>query len=109
MSIPWTSRSLHAIAAQPLRPLVSPVLRRVAEQRLAYLASIFRDLGFSRAVAARRAYTAYAAYLGMIQLEADDAHHRSVRSADPYVDELITMFVSGAPTPDRPNPDPNFG
>ncbi len=78
-------------------PLVSPVLRRVAEQRLAYLASIFRDLGFSRAVASRRAYTAYAAYLGMLQLEADDAQHRSVRSARPYVDELITMFVSGAP------------
>ena len=90
-----------AIVNTPPDPLWSPVLRRVAEQRLAYLASIFRDLGFSRAVAARRAYTAYAAYLGMVQLEADDGHHRSVRSAGPYVDELITMFVSGAPNPDR--------
>jgi AcrR family transcriptional regulator len=90
-----------AIVNTPPDPLVSPVLRRVAEQRLGYLASIFRDLGFSRAVAARRAYTAYAAYLGMVQLEADDAQHRSVRSAVPYVDELITMFVSDSPTPDR--------
>jgi AcrR family transcriptional regulator len=79
-------------------PLVSPILHRVGEQRRAYLTSIFRDLGFSRAVAARRAYTVYAAYLGMIQLETDDARHRSVRSAGSYVDELITMFLSDAPT-----------
>jgi AcrR family transcriptional regulator len=88
-----------AIVTTPPDPLVSPILRRVGEQRFAYLASIFRDLGFSKEVANRRAYTTYAAYLGMIQLEAGDADHRSVRSAAPYVDELITMFVSGAPTP----------
>jgi AcrR family transcriptional regulator len=89
-----------AIVNAPSDPLVAPVVRRVTQRRLAYLASIFRDLGFGRAVAARRAYTAYAAYLGMLQLEVDDAQHRSVRSASPYVDELITMFVSGAPNPD---------
>jgi AcrR family transcriptional regulator len=92
-----------AIVTSPPDPLVSPVLRRVAGQRLAYLASIFRDLGFSAAVADRRAYTTYAAYLGMIQIEADDPHRRSVRSAEFYVDELITMFVSGAPTADQPS------
>jgi AcrR family transcriptional regulator len=88
-----------AIVTTPPDPLVSPILRRVGEQRFAYLASIFRDLGFSHEVADRRAYTTYAAYLGMIQLEAGDADHRSVRSAASYVDELITMFVSGAPNP----------
>jgi AcrR family transcriptional regulator len=98
-----------AIVTTPPDPLVSPILRRVGEQRFAYLASIFRDLGFSHEVADRRAYTTYAAYLGMIQLEAGDADHRSVRSAAPYVDELITMFVSGAPTPDETNPDPGRG
>jgi hypothetical protein len=39
----------------------------------------------------------------MIQIEADDPHRRSVRSAEFYVDELITMFVSGAPTADQPS------
>lgn len=71
----------------------------MAARRLAYLATIFRDLGFSRAVATNRAYTAYAAYVGMLQLESDD-NGRSVRSARTFVDELVAMFVNDAPIPD---------
>lgn len=81
-------------------PLTSPVTQRVAERRIAYLASIFRGLGFSRAVAARRARTAYAAYIGMLHLETDSHRFRTVRAARAYVDELTEMFVSGAPNPD---------
>ncbi len=85
--------------------LASPHIDRWSLPNSTWQVYELRDLGFSRPIADRRAYTAYAAYLGMIQLEADDDHHPSVSSAGPYVDELITMFVSGAPTSEQSNPD----
>lgn len=57
-----------AIMADAGHPVVSPVLRRVTDQRLAFIASIFTDLGRTPAEARRRAVLAYATYLGWLDL-----------------------------------------
>lgn len=49
-------------------PQVGPVLRRVTERRISYLARLFADAGFGRAEAGRRAVIAYSTYLGHAQL-----------------------------------------
>lgn len=51
-------------------PAVAPVMRRVVERRVAYLAAIFVELGEDRRAAHRRALLAYSAYIGGIHLGA---------------------------------------
>lgn len=57
-----------SITAHAAHPAVAPVLRRVTGQRIAYLARCYAALGATPAVARRRAVTAYAAYLGWMDL-----------------------------------------
>ncbi len=54
-------------------PDVAAALARATEQRLAMLTRIFRQLGFTRAVAENRALLAYSSYLGLAQLRRQDA------------------------------------
>ena len=61
-------RQLAALHAAADEPLVAPVLRRVTERRVAYLAGILREAGVPRATAQRRARLLYAADLGLYQL-----------------------------------------
>ena len=49
-------------------PVVAPVLRRVTDRRLGYLAALFAELGFAPEQARRRAVLAYSTYLGQVQL-----------------------------------------
>ncbi|MFJ8669846.1 TetR/AcrR family transcriptional regulator [Streptomyces sp. NPDC093600] len=57
-----------AIVAHADHPAVAPVLRRVTEQRIAYLTDLYTDLGMAPATARRHAVTTYAAYLGWVEL-----------------------------------------
>jgi AcrR family transcriptional regulator len=66
--------ALHAAAADPV---VAPVLARVTERRIDYLAMLYGKIGFPAEDAARRAVLAYTTYLGTIQLR------RSVRGMLP--------------------------
>ena len=84
-----------AILGAPDDPIVSPAVRRVTEQRLAHLVSLFRDVGFARPVAVRRSHTAYAAYIGLLRLERQEPTSRSIRSSRTYMDELIEMLCAG--------------
>lgn len=70
--------ALHAAAADPV---VAPVLARVTQRRIAYLAMLYARLGFPSDAAARRAALAYTTYLGTIQLR------RSVPAALPGNDD----------------------
>jgi AcrR family transcriptional regulator len=45
-------------------PIVAPVVARVQDKRLAYLAGIFREIGFAPAEARRRARLANSLYIG---------------------------------------------
>ncbi len=49
-------------------PRVREALQRVSRQRIARLEATFRELGFTPAVAGRRARLAYATYIGLLQL-----------------------------------------
>lgn len=49
-------------------PLVAPVLARVTERRIGYIAALFGELGFPPQTAHSRAVLAYSAYLGHAQL-----------------------------------------
>ncbi|WP_018351782.1 TetR/AcrR family transcriptional regulator [Longispora albida] len=55
-----------SIVAHAHDPVVEPVLRRVTEHRLAYLTSLYREMG--AAEPARQGLVAYSAYLGWIEL-----------------------------------------
>lgn len=57
-----------AICADAGNPAVAPVLARVTQRRLAFLAQLYQDTGSSPAAARHRAVTAYAAYIGWISL-----------------------------------------
>lgn len=57
-----------ALTAHADDPLVAPSLRRVTERRVAFLTSLYADLGLAPPVARRQAVTAYAAYLGWFSL-----------------------------------------
>ena len=57
-----------AVSDAAEEPLVQPVLRRVTERRLDYLADCFRAIGFSPEQALPRALLTYAAYLGFQRL-----------------------------------------
>ena len=56
---------LHSAADDPV---VAPVLGRVTERRIDYLAGILRDAGVPAATARRRARLLYAADLGLFQI-----------------------------------------
>ena len=85
------------LALQPAadHPLVAPVLARVTQRRLGYLAALFEELGFSPEEARQRSMLAYTAYLGHAQL----AHATpGVAPAGPelpaYVDAVIATLTA---------------
>ncbi|MFJ6676070.1 TetR/AcrR family transcriptional regulator [Actinosynnema sp. NPDC091369] len=57
-----------ALVAHADHPVIAPVLTRVIERRVAYLAELYVELGLTPAVARRQAVVAYAAYLGWAEL-----------------------------------------
>lgn len=57
-----------AVVAHADHPAVAPVLRRVTRQRIDYLTDLYLDLGLHATPARRQAITAYAAYLGWLEL-----------------------------------------
>ena len=79
--------ALHAAATDPV---VAPVLARVTERRIAYLALLYVKVGFAAADAARRATLAYTTYLGTLQLR------RSVPVAVPGTTEQWRAYLDDA-------------
>lgn len=61
-------RTELALLANAHDPLVAPVLRRVTQRRLDYMAGLFEQLGLRPVEARRRALLGYTAYLGFVQL-----------------------------------------
>ncbi|WP_229905229.1 TetR/AcrR family transcriptional regulator [Lentzea cavernae] len=57
-----------ALQAGATNDVVAPVLRRVTEKRLTYLAELFVQLGFGEAQARKRALIAFSLYLGQAQM-----------------------------------------
>lgn len=73
-----------ALFAAAAHPLVKPIVNRVTERRVRYFTDRYRELGFPRARARRRALMLYLAYLGVF-----DAIRTGV--ADVSQSELVAL------------------
>lgn len=76
-------------------PTIGPVLARVTERRVDYLTALFRDVGFGRAQARRRALLAYTTYLGHAQLDAAAPGVLPRRRAESraYAEQLLRVLL----------------
>jgi AcrR family transcriptional regulator len=79
-------------------PHVAPVLDRVTEQRIAYVSSLYEQLGHPRAEARRRGVLAVSAYLGHLQLAraAPGALPQSETEWRRHLDTMVATLL-GAP------------
>ncbi len=83
-----------ALSARANDPVIGDIIRRVTAKRVAYLESIFDEIGLSGPTARRRARLAYAAYLGHFQMAlalGDDAVLDDDRST--YLDQVVDTLA----------------
>jgi AcrR family transcriptional regulator len=99
-----TSREMrsHVIYSALLKaldhPAVRPVMQRVSQRRIQYLALAYRALGLSRRDATDRARLAYGAYVGFLQLMMLLKLQRMTSEEfEAYVDHVIATLI---PAPD---------
>jgi hypothetical protein len=79
---------------------VAPALAEVTEQRLGYITTLFRQLGFPQARARRRAVFAYSAYLGQLQLlrSAPDLLPKPGPASSAYADDVLAALLADQPS-----------
>jgi AcrR family transcriptional regulator len=85
-----------ALLATADHPAVAPVLARVTQRRLEFLAQLFAQLGFPAAAARQRALLAYSAYVGQAQL-ADATPQllpRGRAAQRAYLDHVLTTLTT---------------
>jgi AcrR family transcriptional regulator len=87
------SRIASAFAGLADHAAVGPVVRRVTSQRLTFIARCYRDLGLSTADSRRKAYLAYAAFLGLAELERVGAGLGTSKQRDAHVAAIIETLV----------------
>ncbi|MDQ3457247.1 MAG: TetR/AcrR family transcriptional regulator [Actinomycetota bacterium] len=87
-----------AVLASATHPLVAPVLERVTDRRVGYLADLFKDMGFPPAQARDRGLLAYTAYLGQAQLvqAGMSAAPHSGAALRRYVDRILGILTAPA-------------
>lgn len=85
-----------ALLASVDDPLVGPVLERVTDRRVTYLAKMFADLGFGKTEAKRRALIAYTTYLGHTQLTRTSLERlpKTRAALDAYIDNLLAILTA---------------
>lgn len=95
-----TSREMrsHKIYAALLKaadhPVVAPVMDRVSQERMAYLARVFQQAGMDVESATHRARLAYSAYVGLLQLTLQFRSSRlSTEAFDAYVGHMIDTLI----------------
>jgi AcrR family transcriptional regulator len=95
-----TSREMrtHVIYSALLKaldhPAVRPVMQRLSQRRIQYLALAFRALGLSRRDAINRARLSYAAYVGFLQLILQLRLQRiDPADYDAYVEHVVETLI----------------
>ena len=88
----------HVVYSELLRamdhPAVQPVIGRISERRLEYLAAAFRQAGMARTAARHRARLAYAAYVGFLQLNLQLKQARLQQDEfDDYVEHMMATLI----------------
>jgi AcrR family transcriptional regulator len=75
-------------------PAVQPVMQRVSQRRIQYLAVAFRSLGLTRRAAMDRARLAYSAYVGFLQLMLQLRLQRMESSEfEGYVEHVVATLI----------------
>ncbi|MGW7098841.1 TetR/AcrR family transcriptional regulator [Streptomyces sp. NPDC054838] len=85
--------------------LVAPVVRRVMERRMAYVVSLFEQVGFSPEVALQRAVLGLSAYVGHNQLAVRLPGLLPLGTEDRlagYIDATVALLLHDAPGPTAP-------
>ncbi|MES2669471.1 MAG: helix-turn-helix domain-containing protein [Pseudomonadota bacterium] len=94
----------HKIYSELLKALdhaaVGPVIERVSQRRLEYLAASFRQTGLMRTDAQHRARLAYAAYVGFLQLRLQLHNPRLAQDEfEAYVEHVMDTLIPPVPAP----------
>ncbi len=94
----------HKIYSELLKALdhaaVGPVIERVSQRRLEYLAASFRQTGLVRTDAQHRARLAYAAYVGFLQLRLQLHNPRLAQDEfEAYVEHVMDTLIPPVPAP----------
>ncbi len=94
----------HKIYSELLKALdhaaVGPVIERVSQRRLEYLAASFRQTGLMRTDAQHRARLAYAAYVGFLQLRLQLHNPRLAQDEfEAYVEHVMDTLIPPVPVP----------
>jgi AcrR family transcriptional regulator len=92
---PHGGRIEAALTAQPAHPQVAPVLKRVTERRIGFLAKAFADLGFNAEDARSRGLITYTAYLGYFSVAHGQPHAvpRTGPDLDNHVETLLQILT----------------
>ncbi len=94
----WNCTLHSALSAAAGDPAVRPVLRRVSEKRIGYLADCYRALGFSEEAARHRARLGYMIYVGFMHLSREDASGAPIERD--YIEHIAETLIPAAPAPD---------
>lgn len=92
----WEDRLEYAILSAADDPLVRPIVEAVNAERAGYVVRIFRDLGFPKATAERRAAITLHAYVGRLRLQ-HGADRPSRAETDAYNRELVEVLTADRP------------
>lgn len=79
-----------AMCAAREHEVIRPVLQRVTNRRIAFLAHAIAELGFEEAAANQRAMLLCSAYVGYLHLQ---SHHLVPESGDPQFDEYVKHVI----------------
>ncbi len=89
-----THRVYVALCASPEHPCIRPVLRRVTERRIKYLAAALKELGLTERAACHRANLMYSSYVGYLQLQAQGlVPDKDEPEFDSYVQHVIEALI----------------
>ena len=80
-------------------PRVEPVLKRVTQNRIAFLERLYRDLGLATEEAARHARITYALYVGIGQLRRAWPRAIPGSKVEPHVDLAVRALLQAAGVP----------
>jgi AcrR family transcriptional regulator len=89
------SHVIYSALLQALdHPLVQPVMERVSQRRMDFLARAYRQVGMERRQALHRARLAYAAYVGFLQLTLQLGMPRLDHAEfEAYVEHVIATLI----------------
>ncbi|MEV0648440.1 TetR/AcrR family transcriptional regulator [Phytomonospora sp. NPDC050363] len=96
-----THRIELSLLASADHPAVGPVLRRIGERRVAYVAQLFGEVGFEAAEAHRRALIGVSVYLGNTQLASTAPSVLPATDAErlALISSTVDALLAGAPGP----------